>query len=368
MQSEQILPGATICILGDGQLGKMSLQAAHQLGYHTMVWYPSDKDGNNGPAMEMATHRLRTPFDCPTTIDEVVRYADVITVEWENAPLSLAKKLERRGKVVRPSSRVLEVAQSRIREKMMARQLDIPTTKTVDIPAGAINADGDWSDYLPGILKTDGLGYDGKGQWSVSTVEELVVAHQQAGVDCVLEKRVDLDYELSVLVARTARGEVKVSHVVENKHQDGILDGTTWPVKDRGFTRWKLDRVQGYAMKVAEHLDLEGVLCLEFFVDRDGNTLFNEMAPRPHNSFHGSIEAANTSQFEQHIRAICGLPLGYVDFHTPFVMRNLIGGTWEQDWGQALDDRRARLHLYGKKESRNGRKMGHVTRLGKLVT
>ena len=310
MTQTPILPGATICILGDGQLGKMSLQTAHQLGYHTIVWYPSDPVGNNGPAMEMATHRLRAPFDCLTTIDEVVRNADVITTEWENVSLSLIRELERRGAVVRPSSRVLEVAQSRIREKALARDLFIPTTKTVWIGKGTdINNDGGWLDYLPGILKTDGQGYDGKGQYPVNTVEELVAAHQKAAVDCVLEKRVDLAFELSVLVARNASGEIQVSDVVENTHINGILDRTVWPVKDRGFTRSKLQEACDHAMKVAEHLGLEGVLCLEFFVDKEGNLLFNEMAPRPHNSFHGSIEAAEASQFEQHIRAICDLPL-----------------------------------------------------------
>lgn len=369
MNRNTILPGATICILGDGQLGKMSLMAAHQLGYKTMVWYPSDPVGNNGPAMEMATHRLTAPFyamtfDSSVAIDEVIRKADVITTEWENVPLTLIRELERRGAVVRPSSRVLEVAQSRIREKALARDLFIPTTKTVFIEKGTnINNDEGWLDYLPGILKTDGQGYDGKGQYPVNTVEEIITAHQKVAVDCVLEKRVSLAFELSVLVARSAFGEISVSDVVENVHFNGILNHTTWPVKDHGFVRSKLQEAQNYATKVAEHLDLEGVLCLEFFVDREGNLLFNEMAPRPHNSFHGSIEAAETSQFEQHIRSICNLLLGHVRFHTPFEMKNLIGGTWADDWDPLLDERRTRLHLYGKAESRPGRKMGHVTRL-----
>jgi 5-(carboxyamino)imidazole ribonucleotide synthase len=256
------------------------------------------------------------------------------------------------------------VAQSRIREKALARDLNIPTTKTVWVSATAnINTDGDWSIYLPGILKTDGQGYDGKGQYSVETVEELMAAHQAARVDCVLEKRVDLAYELSVLVARTADGRISISDVVENVHVDGILDRTNWPVPDRGFTRSIRFTMQKYAQQVADHLGLEGLLCLEFFVDKQGQLFFNEMAPRPHNSFHGSIEAARTSQFEQHIRAICGLPLGNVCFHSPFEMKNLIGGNWADNWSPALLNPQARLHLYGKKESRPGRKMGHVTRL-----
>lgn len=366
MTHNPILPGAVICILGDGQLGKMSLVAAHQLGYKTMVWYPSDRDGNNGPAMEMATYRLRAPFDCPTTIDEVARNAAVVTTEWENVPLGLIRALEKRGVIVRPGSRVLEVAQSRIREKALARDLFIPVTKTVWIDKGTdINSDGGWLNYLPGILKTDGQGYDGKGQYRVTTVEELFAAHAKAVVDCVLEKLVDIAYELSVLVARTEGGLMSVSQAVQNSHKNGILDKTVWPIRKHGFIRSKQAEAQDYAEKVAEHLGLEGVLCLEFFVDKEGNLLFNEMAPRPHNSFHGSIEAAYTSQFEQHIRAICNLPLGQVLFHTPFEMQNLIGGDWWTDWSLQMLNPTARLHLYGKTESRPGRKMGHVTTLFK---
>ena len=361
MTHQQIIPGGTICILGAGQLGKMSLQAAHRLGYHTMIWAPE----GDIPAMEMATHRLVCPYDNKTTIDEVLRNADVITTEWENIPLSLIKELERRGGVVRPGSKVLEVAQSRWAEKKMARSLGVNTTPTLFWPADTSDPNQDWISCLPGILKTDGLGYDGKGQYAVETVPELVNAHQKAGVDCVLEKRVELLCELSVLVARSSDGSISVSEVVENTHKKGILDITVYSTKtgDMMLMRERRAQVQEIAFTVADELELEGVLCLEFFVDTDYNLLFNEMAPRPHNSFHGSIEAAYTSQFEQHIRAICGLPLGNVEFHTPFEMQNLIGGTWEGDWAPALNDPSSRLHLYGKQESRPGRKMGHVTRL-----
>lgn len=167
-------------------------------------------------------------------------------------------------------------------------------------------------------------------------------------------------------MARTADGAITTSDVVQNTHHEGILDTTTWPVTfDSPMLRADtLARVRDYAFRVALELQLEGALCLEFFVDQNYNLLLNEMAPRPHNSFHGSIEAAHTSQFEQHIRAICGLPLGQVAFHSSFEMQNLIGGRWE-DWRKALYDPLARLHLYGKKESRPHRKLGHVTRLFK---
>lgn len=355
MTNNVIAPGGKICILGAGQLGKMTLMAAHQLGYHTMVWAPE----GDIPAMEMSTQRLIHPYDCEDTLDEVLHNADVITTEWENIPLWLIKKLERRGGIVRPGSKVLEVAQSRRNEKMLARQLDIPTTKTAFISSERINTDDIWTAYLPGILKKDKEGYDGKGQWRVNTVKELVAAHKEAGCDCVLEKLVNLKTELSILVGRSPSGQINLSDVVENKHKDGILDTTTWPTKHGSAAHdvWLL------AERIAEHLELEGVLVLEFFVDEDDNVLFNEMAPRPHNSFHGSIEAAYTSQFEQHVRAICNHPLGKVVFHTPFTMANLIGGTWDSYWSGALLEEDSRLHLYGKSESRSGRKMGHVTKL-----
>lgn len=356
MNTSTINPGATIGILGGGQLGKMTLQAAHRLGYHTAVL----AEAGDTPAMEMATHRLTYAWDDPTGIRRLTDVCDVITTEWENVPLRLIKSLERRSAVVRPGSKVLEVAQSRLAEKLLADQLGIPTTRKLRVPVSGFDFSIDLTSYLPGILKTDRLGYDGKGQYRVETVDELIAAHQKAGVDCVLEKRVDLKYELSVLVARTADGRIKVSDAVENYHKEGILDRTIWP---SSVSRKLIDAAQSYAGRVAAHLSLVGVLCLEFFVDGDDNLLFNEMAPRPHNSFHGSIEASYTCQFEQHIRAICGLPLGEVRFHTRFEMRNLIGGYFEDDWSAALVDPQSRLHIYGKQEPRPGRKMGHWTSL-----
>lgn len=360
MKHAPIIPGGTICILGAGQLGKMSLQAAHQLGYHTMVWAP---DGDI-PAMEMATYRLVSPYNCPNTINRVLETADVITTEWENIPIKLVAELERRNGLVRPGSNVLRIAQSRIAEKRMAWTLGIPTTPTIWLPQNE-TWPTNWQSHLPGILKINASGYDGKGQWSVSTTDELRTALAKANVDCVLERRVDLLCELSVLVARTADGRIGISDAVQNRHRNGILDTTTFPVivDDVPLAKRCEEDMHNIAKKVSVHLNLKGMLCLEFFVDKSHKIFLNEIAPRPHNSFHGSIEAARTSQFEQHIRAICGLPLGEVRFHTEFTMRNLIGGNWAHDWSTVLNDSSARLHLYGKAESRPGRKMGHVTYL-----
>ncbi len=359
-----IIPGSTICILGAGQLGKMTLQAAHQLGYHTMVWAPK---GDN-PAMEMATHRLVCSYTDEDAMKQVIETADVITTEWENIPLTLIMELEWRRGIVRPGNKVLRVAQSRIDEKRTANSVDINTAPTVFIHKMLTDFGGDWSTYLPGILKTNTSGYDGKGQYRVNTVAELIEAHKKANTDCVLEQRIDFLGELSVLVARTSHGDISVSDIVQNTHKNGILDTTVWPIITIGdlshhvLHKIKTD-ITNAATRLAKYLELEGILCLEFFVDQGHNILFNEMAPRPHNSFHGSIEAAQTSQFEQHVRAICGLPLGQVSFRTGFEMRNLIGGTWEDDWAPALVKENSRLHLYGKEFSRPGRKMGHVTRL-----
>lgn len=333
MTHKQIIPGQTIGILGAGQLGKMSLMAAERMGYHTAVYAPE----GDTPAMEMATHRMTYDWDDPAGITRLLQVCDVITTEWENVPISLIKELEDRGGVVRPGSRVLEVAQNRFAEKTMAKELDIPTTQTIFIPGADGVAGIDFSDYFPGILKTMRNGYDGKGQYPVATTRELIDAVTTVGDGCVLEKRVSLVTEISVMVARTADNQVNVSSVVENKHRDGILDVTHWPPRtgDLMLMRTIQLKAQEFAERVARHLELEGVLCLEFFVDDDHNLLFNEMAPRPHNSFHGSIEAAHTCQFEQHVRAICELPLGKLLFHTPMMMQNLIGGDWD-DWSGGL--------------------------------
>lgn len=361
----QILPGATIAILGAGQLGKMSLVAAHQLGYHSLVWAPE----GDIPAMEMATYRCVAPFNDQTTFDDVCRVADVITTEWENIPLDLVRKFEQRGKLVRPGSRVLEVAQRRWLEKQTALEIEIPTTPTVFLPKGASATELNelkLDQFLPGIVKTDRLGYDGKGQWRVNTAAEVATALDQADADCVLERFVSFTQECSILVARTVDGRTNLSDVVVNTHREGILDTSCWQprgmITGEGLMRFKhVNQAEKYAIAMAEHLKLEGILVLEFFVTADG-LFFNEMAPRPHNSFHGSIEAAYTSQFEQHVRAICNLSLGRVRFHTGFLMDNLIGGSWNE-WGHYLTKPQSRLHLYGKAASRPGRKMGHVTTL-----
>jgi 5-(carboxyamino)imidazole ribonucleotide synthase len=346
-----IKPGGTLGILGGGQLGKMTLQAAHQLGYHTVVLAPP---GDN-PAMEMATHRIEAAFSDRTALAQFFALADVVTTEWENIPVTLLQAIEKAGKPVRPGSKVLKIAQSRSAEKSFASMYGIPTTPTIFLREG----DSVPAIETPCILKTDRLGYDGKGQWRVETKQALAKAFAKAAVDCVLEEVVPIYYEVSVLVARTS-DDMSVSNVVVNTHKNGILDTTSWlPNEVPGVVAVV---VQQYAEEMARRLNLFGICVFEFFITKEKKVLFNEMAPRPHNSFHGSIEAARTSQFEQHVRAVCGLPLGEVKFHTAFKMTNLIGDdvVW---WEKYLTQPNTRLHLYGKQETRAGRKMGHVTEL-----
>jgi len=358
-----ILPGSgnTVCILGAGQLGKMTQAAAHQFGFDTIVWAPE----GDIPAMKAATHRLVAPFNDRHSLEEVCRVASVVTTEWENVPISLLQALEKRGVLVRPSSFVLGIAQSRNAEKTFARSVDVEPTPWVFLEQGKpIPSAEVLAGYFPGILKHDRLGYDGKGQWPVANYDELVWRIATVEYDCILERRIDLNYELSILVARSPTGLVSVSPAVANKHRDGILVETTW--RPGLFQKYIELDAQDAAMKIAEKLQLEGILVLEFFVDFGGHLYFNEMAPRPHNSFHGSIEAARTSQFEQQVRAVCGLPLGQVWFHTAFVMKNLLGDAgW--DLAELFQQPAIHIHLYGKTESRPGRKMGHVTRMSRHI-
>ncbi len=355
-----ILPGSTICILGGGQLGKMTLQAAHRMGYHTIVWAP---EGDN-PAMEMATHRFLSSFDDRETINKVINLADVITTEWENIPLSLLEKLETAGKIVRPSSRVLAIAQSRNVEKTFAESIGAHPTPWVALKKGEVLSSKVTMKDLPVIMKTDRLGYDGKGQSLIDNRLSLLSLSPVADFDYIFEKVISLDCEISVLVARNASGKIQVSPAVVNRHKDGILAETKW---SRDLIKKQFNKQAGeIAIDMAKALDLEGVLAIEFFVTNDGELLFNEMAPRPHNSFHGSIEAAYVSQFEQHVRSICNLPLGSLDFHTAFEMRNLINVDRCElaSMMQLYCFEDANFHFYGKLEARPGRKMGHVTKLG----
>lgn len=350
-----IPPGSIIGILGAGQLGRMTALAAARLGYRVHVFAPESMDSSCGQVVAYHTqagwHDLRA----------LARFADdvdVITLEWENVPTYAVDFLARHVGV-HPGSNVLSVAQDRVAEKSFANKLGIGTApfravRTLDELKQAVAEIG-----LPAILKSTRMGYDGKGQLRLNPGDDLSGAFDAIGSDeAILEGFVDFEREISVITARRADGTMLSYPPVENRHKSGILDTTSVPA---GIT----PEIAAEAVRVAELLAAElhvvGLLAVEMFVTRDGRVLVNEMAPRPHNSGHWTIDFAETSQFEQLVRAICGLPLGAVGVTAPCVMTNLIGNDID-GWEAMLAEPGARLHLYGKGEARPGRKMGHVTR------
>lgn len=324
-----ILPGSTIGILGNGQLGRMTALAARALGYHVAV-EPYDR---THPAGQVA--------------DRPMSDAKVLTFEFENV-----KAFDTQC-TVRPSFEVLWIAQNRLREKTWLKDNGIPVTPFTPILK---LEDLDQGPY-PGVLKTADSGYDGKGQSKVRNVEEARAAF--TGQPSVLEALIDFHREVSVIAARGVDGSFAHYGVIENAHANHILDVSTAPAA--GATE-----APDIARRILEGLNVVGVLCVEFFETNDGKLMVNELAPRPHNSGHLTIEACITSQFEQHVRAVCGLPLGDTSYLKPAAMANLLGDLWndeEPNWEAALKDPRVKLHLYGKSQPRPGRKMGHFTAL-----
>ncbi|HSJ97305.1 MAG TPA: 5-(carboxyamino)imidazole ribonucleotide synthase [Myxococcota bacterium] len=351
-----IPPGATLGLLGGGQLGRMFTVAARTLGYRVTVLDP-DPDA---PAAEFATAHLAAPFSDPAALEELARSCAAVTTEFENAPAGALEAIGRRT-VVRPSGPSVAVAQDRRREK--------------DFFAGHGFALGAWAavespaDFeaalrrvrLPALLKTARLGYDGKGQARIDAPDELARAFAGwGGVPCVLEELLALELEVSVVLARTEAGEIAAFPAAENHHGGGILDLSIAPARvDEALAR----EAEALAARLAAALGYVGVLAVEMFVV-GGRLLVNEIAPRPHNSGHYTLDACRTSQFEQQVRVLCGLPLGDPSQHTPAVMVNLLGDIWRggaPDWAAVLRHPGAHLHLYGKREARPGRKMGHVT-------
>ena len=348
--SSVLPPGSTIGILGGGQLGRMIAMAAARLGYRCIVYSPEA----TSPAAEVSASNVRGGYDDEAALARFAQQVDVITYEFENVPEEAVKACARL-KPVRPDARALHFAQHRLREKAFFTRAGIGTTRHEPIGNEAeITA----ATLLPGILKTCTEGYDGKGQARVSTRQELAMAWEQLGRrECVLEALVDFRCEISAIVARGLDGKTICFPIGLNAHRDGILRSTIVPA---GLAPGILATAERFGTQLAESLDLVGLVALEMFVTSDGGVLANEMAPRPHNSGHWTIDACATSQFEQLVRAICGLPLGSVDILAPSRMENLIGEE-ASAWPRYLADPTARLHLYGKAHARPGRKMGHVT-------
>jgi 5-(carboxyamino)imidazole ribonucleotide synthase len=354
--SAPIPPGAWLGLLGGGQLGRMFTMAAQRMGYRVAVVDP----GADSPAGSVADRHLRADYLDPSALEELARLCAAVTTEFENVPARALEFLAGRCRVS-PAPGAVEIAQDRLREKRFVRDCGIAVGPYAEVSTAA-DLERAGAELFPGILKVARLGYDGKGQARVAGRDEAHAAWTAFGrVRCVLEQRLELARELSVIVARRAGGDRAHFPVAENEHVNGILDTTIAPAR---VARGLAEAAVSAAATIAERLDYVGVLCVEFFVLRSGALLVNELAPRPHNSGHYTIDACVTSQFEQQVRALAGLPLGSTAQHCPAVMVNLLGELWragEPDWTRVLRHEAAKLHLYGKREARPGRKMGHYT-------
>ncbi|WP_290630904.1 5-(carboxyamino)imidazole ribonucleotide synthase [Aquisalimonas sp.] len=359
--SEAILPGAIIGILGSGQLGRMTASAARRLGYRVHTLSP----GADTPTGHLADREVTAEYDDLNAVADFARGVDVLTFEFENVPAATTECAERYAPV-RPAGQVLHVCQNRSREKGFLNGHGFPVTPFRDVDSrealdGAIAALG-----LPAVLKTAGFGYDGKGQAVIRDAAEVDAAWESIGSDpAVLETLVDFQCEVSVVAARGTDGSFAHWGVVINDHRDHILDVS---VPEAPLPAPVRERAVDVARGILEALDVVGVLCVEFFLRADGELMVNELAPRPHNSGHFSFDASVTSQFEQQVRAVCGLPLGSTELLRPAAMVNLLGDLWaagEPDWSAALGDPQVKLHLYGKSEAKPGRKMGHMVAFGR---
>jgi 5-(carboxyamino)imidazole ribonucleotide synthase len=350
-----LAPGGTIGILGGGQLGRMTALAAARLGYRCHIF----ADEPDSPAAQVCGAATVAEFSDQEALERFAGAVDIITFEFENIPAGAVRRVAAL-KPVLPRPEILEIAQDRLREKDFLRSINVETTAYREIsgPTVLLRAMHDFG--YPAVLKTVRLGYDGKGQVTLTPEIKAEEAWRRMGGEIgILESFVDFSCEISVIVARGANGAWATYPPVENQHVNHVLDTTIAPARIRVDT---VMRAEAIARRVAEKLDLVGVLAVEMFVTRAGDLLVNEIAPRPHNSGHWTIDACYTSQFEQLVRAICGLPLGSVEHHSDAVMQNLLGSD-VANWRDALNDPLAKLHLYGKTEIQPGRKMGHVTRL-----
>ncbi|WP_343633136.1 5-(carboxyamino)imidazole ribonucleotide synthase [Roseateles sp.] len=361
-----LLPGdATLGVLGGGQLGRMFVHAAQALGYRCVVLDPDA----TSPAGAVAHEHLRADYLDAAALEELARRCDAVTTEFENVPARALEQLAA-TRVVAPGAAAVAICQDRAREKAHFDKSGVPCA-----PYAVLRSDADPAAVpdalLPGILKTARLGYDGKGQRRVADRAQLVAAFDELGrVDCVLEQMLPLALELSVLVVRGADGAVVTYPVQQNLHRDGILAVTEVPAPDVDAALQAQARQSAAA--IASGMGYVGVLCVEFFVLKDGRLVVNEMAPRPHNSGHYTMNACDLSQFEMQVRAMAGLPLREPRLHSPVVMLNLLGDLWfdaegrerAPDWAGVLALPGAELHLYGKTQARHGRKMGHLNLIG----
>jgi 5-(carboxyamino)imidazole ribonucleotide synthase len=364
-----IPPGKTIGVLGGGQLGRMFAHAAERLGYRVHIFEPA----THSPAGEVSAHEVNAPYTDIEQLKAFVQACDVVTYEFENIPVEPLWSVEKQA-VLHPHWHVLEVCQNRMREKTWLKKNGFPHVPFSEVEAGDDLEAGIRRIGMPCVVKTADFGYDGKGQQKVTDAASAAKAvasftRQRA----VVEKYIDFKCELSVIVARNAKGEMRTFPVAENIHTKHILDFSIAPARVSEVIRVEAENL---GKAIAEKLNVVGLLAIEMFLTDRGEILVNELAPRPHNSGHYTMDACITSQFEQHVRAICGLPLGDVSMTAPSVMVNILGDAWkwrdgqlvgEPNWAAVLAHPRAKLHLYGKREPRVGRKMGHFNVLADKV-
>ena len=357
-----ILPGASLGIFGGGQLGRMFVTAARTMGYRTIVFDPDEQS----PAGIIADKHLCCDYADEVALDQFADTCAALTLEFENIPLPTLEYVENKSALLYPVSSAVAIAQDRIREKIFLNACGAATVQYRDIHHSTDIDKGFAELEAPLLLKTTRFGYDGKGQYEVATAGEAHKAFSLLdAAPCVLEKKVKLKREVSVVIVRGEQGDSVCYPIAENVHRQGILHTSSVPA---GLDTELTERVHQTAILIAESLDYHGVLAVEFFITETDDLYVNEIAPRPHNSGHYTLDACMTSQFAQQVRVMCGLPVGAVDLTSPAVMVNILGDAWRgnkpPDWHVILSHPNACLHLYGKTTPRPGRKMGHFCLLG----
>ncbi len=351
---------ATLALLGGGQLGRFFVHAASELGYKVIVLDP-DPDA---PAGQIAASHIVANYDDPKALAQLAQQCTAATTEFENVPAAVLEQLALTMPVA-PAATAVSITQDRIREKNFLRSNGFNTAPFIAVEkTDDLNHATD--ELFPALLKTARFGYDGKGQVQVTSIDEAKTAQREFGTPCVLEKMLPLELEVSVVLARSATGECSCFPLAENSHHNGVLDITVVPARTSPELQQQAEKM---ARELASKLSYVGVLTIEFFIS-DGQLLINEIAPRPHNSGHYTVDGCVTSQYEQQLRALCGLPLGAASLHSSAVMVNLLGDQWfddsseesrEPDWPLLHQIPNLKLHLYGKRSPRRGRKMGHFT-------
>lgn len=356
--AKRIPTGSTIGMLGAGQLGRMTAIAAAPLGYKLHVFSPKEES----PTAQVCAESTVADWDDKEALVAFADSVDVITYEWENIPVETLEYLEDYGEVY-PSPHILKIAQDRLAEKRFVNDAGVSTAPFAEVETLDELRDAVADIGTPCVIKSARFGYDGKGQATIETSDDIDEAWTTIGERrAVVEGFVDYACEMSVIIARSPSGQLAVYDPVLNNHVEHVLDNTEAPSPaDPAIC----ERAVEIARTLAEAFDLVGILAVELFLTRDDELLVNEVAPRPHNSGHWTIDACHTSQFEQFVRAVCDLPLGSPKRHSDAVMTNILGPIGDR-WLEALEDPEANLHLYGKKEAYAGRKMGHVTRLRPL--